>query len=137
MKKLISKLLIIAAIFNITSCGTIFHPERKNQGVRAELDTSIVVLNGIGLIFFVIPGVIAYAVDFNNETIYLPSSKLQHSSIEELSKENMVAISIDKDHFNPKIIEAIVVAEAGDEVDFNKMEAYRIDNKGKKVKIQI
>lgn len=135
MKKLICKLLVIAAIFNITSCGTILHPERKNQGARDQLDTSIVVLNGIGLIFFIIPGVIAYAVDFNNDTIYLPSSKLQHSSVEELGKENMVAINIDKEHFNPKIIEAIVIAEAGNDVDFKQQQAYRIDKNGKKVRI--
>jgi hypothetical protein len=31
-------------------------------------------LDGIGLLFFLIPGVIAFAVDFSNGTIYLPGS---------------------------------------------------------------
>ena len=32
------------------------------------------VLDGIGLLFFIIPGVIAFAVDFSNGTIYLPGT---------------------------------------------------------------
>jgi hypothetical protein len=36
------------------------------------LDWSIVALDAVGLLFFFVPGVIAFAVDFNNGTIYLP-----------------------------------------------------------------
>ena len=32
------------------------------------------VLDGIGLLFFILPGVIAFAVDFSNGTIYLPGT---------------------------------------------------------------
>ena len=34
----------------------------------------VAILDGIGLLLFIIPGVIAFAVDFNNGTIYLPGS---------------------------------------------------------------
>lgn len=54
-------------------CGTILHPERRGQPAGA-LDWKVVALDAIGLIFFFIPGVIAFAVDFNNGTIYLPPS---------------------------------------------------------------
>lgn len=52
-------------------CGTILHPERRGQPA-GRLDWEIVALNAIGLFFFFIPGVIAFAVDFSNGTIYLP-----------------------------------------------------------------
>lgn len=53
-------------------CGTILHPERRGQPA-GPLDWSIVLLDAIGLLFFFIPGVIAFAVDFSNGTIYLPT----------------------------------------------------------------
>ena len=52
-------------------CGTIFYPERKGQPA-GPIDWKIVALDGIGLLFFFVPGVIAFAVDFNNGAIYLP-----------------------------------------------------------------
>lgn len=52
-------------------CGTVLHPERRGQPA-GELDWSIVALDAVGLLLFFVPGVIAFAVDFNNGTIYLP-----------------------------------------------------------------
>jgi hypothetical protein len=52
-------------------CGTVLHPERRGQPA-GPLDWKIVALDGIGLLLFFVPGVIAFAVDFNNGTIYLP-----------------------------------------------------------------
>lgn len=57
-----------------TACGTILHPERRGQR-GGNLDPAIVILDAIGLLFFIIPGAIAFAVDFSNGTIYLPSGK--------------------------------------------------------------
>lgn len=54
-----------------SGCGTIFWPERKGQP-PGRLDPKVVALDAIGLLLFFIPGVIAFAVDFNNGTIYLP-----------------------------------------------------------------
>lgn len=53
------------------SCGTILHPERR--GFRSDrLDPAIVALDAVGLLFFFVPGVIAFAVDFSTGAIYLP-----------------------------------------------------------------
>ena len=52
-------------------CGTILHPERRGQPA-GRLDWGVVLLDGLGLIFFLIPGVIAFAVDFATGAIYLP-----------------------------------------------------------------
>ncbi|RUR28928.1 hypothetical protein ELY33_13395 [Vreelandella andesensis] len=60
------------SIITLSGCGTLFHPERKGQ-VSGNVDPVVAIANGVGLLFFIVPGVIAYAVDFSNGTIYLPS----------------------------------------------------------------
>jgi hypothetical protein len=60
-----------ALILQATACGTILHPERRGQR-GGRIDAGIAVLDAVGLLFFIIPGVIAFAVDFTNGTIYLP-----------------------------------------------------------------
>jgi hypothetical protein len=56
----------------VAGCGMILHPERRNQPPGGGLDWAIVALDGIGLLLFFIPGVIAFAVDFTTGAIYLP-----------------------------------------------------------------
>jgi hypothetical protein len=64
-------LLVAVLVIQPTACGTILHPERRGQPA-GRLDPGIVLLDGIGLLLFLIPGVIAFAVDFTTGTIYLP-----------------------------------------------------------------
>ena len=61
-----------------TGCGTIFWPERRGQPA-GPLDPKVVALDAIGLLLFFIPGVIAFAVDFSNGTIYLPPGEYASS----------------------------------------------------------
>jgi hypothetical protein len=55
----------------LMGCGTILYPERKGQK-SCKIDVGICILDGIGVLFYIIPGVIAFAVDFYYGTIYLP-----------------------------------------------------------------
>lgn len=64
-------LILANASVAVTGCGTILYPERRGQPAGI-LDWKVVALDAVGLILFFIPGVIAFAVDFNNGTIYLP-----------------------------------------------------------------
>src|SRR3954469_17907078 len=56
----------------VAGCGMIMHPERRNQPTGGGLDWSVVALDGLGLLLFFLPGVIAFAVDFSTGAIYLP-----------------------------------------------------------------
>lgn len=76
LNSIVVPLLAFTMIVNLASCGTILYPERKGQKA-GQIDPGVAILDGVGLLFFIIPGVIAFAVDFNNNTIYLPHS---HSS---------------------------------------------------------
>jgi len=71
--KSLGMLIATALILQSVGCGTIMYPERRGQKA-GKIDAGVAVLDAIGLLFFIIPGVIAFAVDFNNGTIYLPRS---------------------------------------------------------------
>lgn len=95
------KIVLWCLLFNFTllsGCGTIFYPERR--GNATKLDPGVAILDGIGLLFFILPGVIAYAVDFTTGCIYL-SSKRGGSSLTEV-----VPIDTTKD-VNPQIDQII------------------------------
>lgn len=56
----------------VTGCGTLFHSERCGQPHSNRLDWPIVALDGLGLLLFFVPGVVAFVVDFCSGAIYLP-----------------------------------------------------------------
>lgn len=60
----------------LSGCGTILYPDRAYQEKRGDLDPAIVILDGIGLFFFIIPGLVAFAVDLTTGAIYFPSDHL-------------------------------------------------------------
>lgn len=86
--KSIAMSLTIVMMLELTACGTIFYPERK--GARGgAIDPVVAVADAVGLLFFFIPGVIAFAVDFYNGTIYLPGGR--HAS---LTPEELKSVSV-------------------------------------------
>ena len=72
--KRLCKLALVLALSNTAACGYLIYPER--QGLRGDrVDGTVVALDAIGLLFFVLPGVVAFAVDFSSGCIYLPESQ--------------------------------------------------------------
>ncbi len=61
-----------ATVCCITGCGTLFHSERCGQPHGNQIDWKIAALDGLGLILFFVPGVLAFVVDFCTGAIYLP-----------------------------------------------------------------
>src|SRR3569832_1461768 len=77
--------LLIPALVLQTACGTILYPDRRGQkGTR--VDAGVAVLDGIGLLFFILPGVIAFAVDFGDGCIYYAPSDKRASAGDSLKK---------------------------------------------------
>ena len=71
-RRLVAALAAAGLAVHLASCGTILHPERRGQP-PGRLDPGIVILDAVGLLFFFVPGVIAFAVDFATGAIYLPA----------------------------------------------------------------
>ncbi|MEH6556293.1 MAG: polyribonucleotide nucleotidyltransferase [Oceanicoccus sp.] len=114
IKKAIVLSLVGGFIIQLAACGTIIHPERKGQK-SGQLDTSIVVLDAIGLLFFFVPGIIAFAVDFNNGTIYLPGGSAS------INSNDVNVVNIEGDVTDEKI-EKLILKETGKSI--------RLDDKG-------
>lgn len=65
--------LMVALVVQVSSCGTLLHPERRGQ-TSGRIDPGVAVLDGLGLLLFIIPGLVAYAIDFSTGAIYLPGT---------------------------------------------------------------
>ena len=74
LKALASILLSTTLVTQLSACGTVFYPERRGQ-IGGEIDPGVAILNGIGLLFYVIPGLVAFAVDFTTGAIYFPDER--------------------------------------------------------------
>ncbi|MYL24545.1 hypothetical protein GLV89_12230 [Halomonas alkaliantarctica] len=85
------KVAVVATfVVTLSGCGTLLYPERKGQ-IGGNVDPVVAIANGVGLLFFIVPGVIAYAVDFSNGTIYLPSRDSASLDVERLDDVNDMA----------------------------------------------
>jgi len=109
-------LLCAVLIFQIIGCGTIMHPRRIGQK-SGNIDPVVAILDGVCLLFFIVPGVVAFAVDFINGTIYLP-----HGRYGMLDINNADKVSFDPKKCTLADIEKIVKEKAGYDVDLNKPE---------------
>ncbi|TBU90919.1 polyribonucleotide nucleotidyltransferase [Phytopseudomonas dryadis] len=69
--RVIGGVLAVTLFTQLTACGTLFYPDRRGQ-IEGRVDPVIVALDAIGILFYVIPGLIAFGVDFATGAIYLP-----------------------------------------------------------------
>ncbi len=83
----------VASCLAITSsgCGTILHSERIGRPHSNDLDWKVVALDGLGLMLFFVPGVVAFAVDFYNGSIYLPGQSSRSTAHNELDGQNLLS----------------------------------------------
>ena len=118
--RMFEKSIIVLLVFQLIGCGTIFYPERKGQKA-GRLDGGVVIMDAIGLFFFLIPGVIAFAVDFGNGTIYLPGS----------TRVQLKQIKFDPKRMSLAKIEKIIKNETGRSVHLTQgnMQVSRLHSK--------
>ncbi|MEJ6654940.1 MAG: polyribonucleotide nucleotidyltransferase [Pseudomonas sp.] len=106
LKALASILLSTTLVTQLTACGSVFYPERRGQ-ISGEIDPGVAILNGIGLLFYVIPGLIAFAVDFTTGAIYFPDERYT------LTPERLEQ-AVDSDgEVNPLKLKAILYQDLG------------------------
>lgn len=72
VKRGVAASCLLVLMMNLTACGYFLYPERKGQA-GGRVDPVVVILDGAGLLFGLLPGIVAFAVDFTNGTIYLPA----------------------------------------------------------------
>ena len=63
--------LALAGLLLASSCGALLFPERRGQD-SGKVDPNVIVMDAFLLIFWIIPGVVALAIDFGTGAAYLP-----------------------------------------------------------------
>ena len=123
--RFVSLLMIAALSSQLFSCGYFTHPERRGQKSTAKLDWPVVGLDAIGLIFFIIPGVIAFAVDFTSGTIYLPAH--QQSSTNAADLHAGLEIKLKKEDLTKEKIATAIKEKTKVAVNFDdpRLEIYK------------
>ena len=115
-------LITCVVSFQLASCGTILYPERRDQKA-GHLDVGVVLLDSIGLLFFLIPGIIAFAVDFSSGAIYLPA-KEKDKNARNGGKYRIVRF--DPDHYTTESLEKTISRETGRELHFSDKDLERL-----------
>jgi hypothetical protein len=101
--------LTVGLAFFLASCGTLLYPERRGQPV-GRLDVGVVALDGVGLLLFLVPGVVAFAVDFATGAIYLPP---EYSAAAPRAGAELRQVRVDPADLSPWRLEAIVQEQTG------------------------
>jgi len=118
---LICVLVSVALITQMVGCGTIIYPERRGQRT-GQIDVGIALLDALWLLVFIIPGVVAFAVDFTTGAIYLPGKRAT------IEAGEMIVIRVNPGELNEKTIREAVMKQTGcQELELSKAKIYPLD----------
>jgi hypothetical protein len=116
LRRFVTALVMCMICLQAISCGTILHPERR--GLRSDrLDPAIVALDGLGLLFFFVPGAIAFAVDFSTGAIYLPPDQFSDRIPDSLPMQSLTRIEVEPAKLTQARIESVIHERTGRIVD--------------------
>jgi hypothetical protein len=116
--KVLSVIILVVLVTQIAGCGTLMYPERRGQKVHGDVDTRVAVLDAIGLLFFIIPGLIAFGVDFYTGAIYLRPGEKQVWGQTKINQE-IVVINVDPNQLDQKMLEKIVSDHIGQAISLD------------------
>ena len=104
-------------VLQLTACGTLFHAERKGQQASTQVDPTVLILDCCGLLFGIIPGVVAIVIDYSNKTIYYTKAEVKamnNASIDSIDRSKMVAVKLED--MNNEAIEKALSQQLGQQV---------------------
>ncbi len=113
LRKITAGLIAIGFALQLAGCGTLLYPERRGQ-VSGQYDTDIVLLDAAGLLFGIVPGVVAFAVDITTGAIYLPEGQTSRT------RAILGNVEIERVPFEGRTlddVEAALLEHSGIEVD--------------------
>ncbi len=102
----------------VSGCGTLLYPERRGQ-TGGQIDWKVVALDGLGLLLFFIPGVIAFAVDITTGAIYLPPHEYRGQSHAKM-QEGYVAIQLPQGELSNEKIATVIQENTGKQISLDE-----------------
>ena len=109
---------VILLVTQLIACGTILYPERSGQ-TSGRFDADVVLLDAAGLLLFIVPGVIAFAVDLLTGAIYLPPGE-ESKVMKRLGQ--LDKIELGPDNPDAKSIARVLERETG--LEIGRMRVY-------------
>ncbi|EKE77395.1 hypothetical protein [Gallaecimonas xiamenensis] len=76
----------------LSGCGLLLHPERQGQK-GGRIDPAVAIFDAAGLLLFLIPGLVAFGVDFYHGTIYLPGTAATGPRVLKMDDPSLEGIS--------------------------------------------
>ncbi len=139
LSKQLALVVCACLVFQLAACGTIIYPERRGQ-TSGQIDPAIAILDAIGLVFFIIPGLLAFAIDFATGAIYLPAGRNASERVDELRDRlnsrvelqgDRIVVYLDPQELTPERVETLVQEINGEQVRFDgeRLEAYRYNDR--------
>ncbi|WP_313740554.1 polyribonucleotide nucleotidyltransferase [Pseudomonas sp.] len=111
--RFVGGVVIATLLTQLTACGTLFYPDRRGQ-IDGKIDPGIVALDAVGLLFYVIPGLIALGVDFATGAVYYKDGETAQVALEKLRQ----AVEADG-KVNRVKLQAILESELGQRLPLN------------------
>ena len=126
--RFLAVILCVTIVVKLAGCGTLMYPERKGQS-DGKIDVGVAILDGLGLLLFIIPGLIAYGVDFHTGAIYLPpeGASLDDGEEHATAEEGINVVYLDPDNMTAEAIENAIAQATGITIDLDdkSIQAYR------------
>ena len=85
LKRWLSIVLVVTCLTSFTACGYFLYPERRGQQ-GGRIDPVVALLDAALLLLFIVPGVVAFAVDITTGTIYLPDGNTGELTVARLDR---------------------------------------------------
>ncbi len=118
IKRALVLIPVLAALLLQTACGTLIYPERRGQS-KGDIDPTVVIMDGLLLLLFIIPGAIAFVVDFNTGAIYLPPE-------DSIAGAEGRTIHIHPDDITPETLAAAIHEQTGVEIQLSEEDVRRL-----------
>lgn len=122
-RMLLALLLSALLVVKSSSCGTLLHPERVGQPRCGRIDPGIAILDGVGLLLFVVPGAVAFAVDFFTGAIFIPPGYAGANAPP--GPIQQTTVYVDPEDLTRERVEQVVASQTGQEIRLEPGE-YRV-----------
>ncbi|MBU1168460.1 MAG: hypothetical protein KKD44_02750 [Proteobacteria bacterium] len=111
--KALTTMTMVIILIQTGACGFILYPERKGLN-SGKIDPGVAILDAILLIPGILPGVVAFAVDFVTGCIYLPGSHFSVQAMEDV--QNPQDLTVVSQNLDLGAIEHMISQKTGKQV---------------------
>jgi len=124
---------VSGAVTGLSGCGTLVYRERCNQPHSDRLDWGVVALDGLALLLFFVPGVVAFVVDFRTGAIYLPLEQCTSLRGEPGTTPNFSASETETDVVVSDAVEFARIGRSREQLDPRSIERVVSEHVGRPV----